>query len=1160
VDWPDKLLNKVGAGGFASVWSVLGQRVIKIAHVSHDLARARIAREAEALAAIGAPAVPAYVANDVGTDGRAWIVMEQIDGQTLAELIAAGPIALADVLAIARGTLDALEAIHTARYVHRDLKPANIVRKPDGTIAILDLGLARKLPDDPDDPTRAKVQVGSLEYMSPEQLADSAAVDERSDLYAFGCVLYALCTGRPPFVGDAAALERAHAALRPPRLGALATVPPALEALTSDLLAKDRARRPPSVAAVRARLAEARAGDEPNTRSVHSISLIGHGNQPVVLVFAELPKVDRALLSILAARRLVVISQRGRRVLASVLGGDHADPATVAIATARDLAAAGAAVALHLEALRIETVAGVSTVHGEAVDKPETWLPARPWTGVVLSRSLATVTQVATRDSDLGDGWRELAEEQTDAQLFGREALLTDLAADAAAALAGTGPALALLVGDAGVGKTAFAHELARRVADLDARVHIATIPAPGTGKPSQSALEDLVGVVPAGTSLVRAVGDALREVARQRPLAVILDDLHLADHDLIDALEYATLGGERLPLWVLGVAAPRLETKRPQLGVRAERHRRDVLPALDHEAAIRLAAKLLRPAEYPPVRALRRLAEIARGNPLHLSMLAREIHERGAIRERPGGAPFLDTTALDDLPPAALGPWLAARELGPLSAELVALARVCAVLGGEFARTDLTAIAAAVEARGGATTTIDVGVGLAELERAGVIASSEHGYRFRQALVEEGIYATTNEVERRALHEAALAYFGDAARVARHAEGAGACDVAGRAYAQLGERAYREHRQLEADEAFSAAIRQLDTHSAARAEALVGRARARYTLQRIVDAQADLDEAIASAKALDDAALEIDALLARSTVLDWAEDFAGSAAAAAAARERLPRAATPAREAEVLLAEARAAFRAADRGGARHEDVVAALSRARAAAHAIGRVDIAVIAGVLLGPTLAWLHDPSAEQVFAEVIAECEQAGDRLHLGAAYANRAWLWGELGKVERTHEDLRQVIQIARELGQATLERIGTHNLAEELLWLGALGEALQLARRCYAIQRAHGEATTIPDRMLLARVLAARGDAGELAQFLNTLAADPLSTEDAIVVDCLRGNWDALARAGDSLSPPIRIEVAHLAARAGRLDDAARAAIRELARSHPIWQHRLDEL
>src|SRR5439155_6749038 len=132
-----------------------------------------------------------------------------------------GPLRELDAIAIGLATLESLERVHRASFVHRDLKPDNLVRRPDGSVVILDLGLARKLPRDPDDPTKAGVQVGSLEYIPPEQIADSAAVDVRADLYAFGCVLYELFAGRPPFVGDAAALERAHAALRPPRLGAL---------------------------------------------------------------------------------------------------------------------------------------------------------------------------------------------------------------------------------------------------------------------------------------------------------------------------------------------------------------------------------------------------------------------------------------------------------------------------------------------------------------------------------------------------------------------------------------------------------------------------------------------------------------------------------------------------------------------------------------------------------------------------------------------------------------------------------------------------------------------------------------------------------------------------------------------------------------------------
>src|SRR5207248_8129153 len=123
--------------------------------------------------------------------------------------------------ALALALLSALARIHAAGFIHRDIKPDNIVRRPDGRLVVLDLGLARKIPTDPDDPTRANVQVGSLEYMAPEQLAAASTIDARADLYGFGCVLFELCAGRPPFVGDAAALSRAHAALRPPSLSAL---------------------------------------------------------------------------------------------------------------------------------------------------------------------------------------------------------------------------------------------------------------------------------------------------------------------------------------------------------------------------------------------------------------------------------------------------------------------------------------------------------------------------------------------------------------------------------------------------------------------------------------------------------------------------------------------------------------------------------------------------------------------------------------------------------------------------------------------------------------------------------------------------------------------------------------------------------------------------
>ncbi|MDQ3365612.1 MAG: protein kinase, partial [Myxococcota bacterium] len=673
--------------------------MLKVAHADHELARARMRREAEALASIGPPAVPRLLGEGVLDDGRAWIAMERIAGVDLAQLTEAGPVRIGKVIDLGDAILAALARIHAAGFVHRDLKPDNLVQRADGSVVILDLGLARKYPEDRDDPTRAGVQVGSLEYLPPEQARDAAAVDMRADIYAFGCVLYELCSGRPPFLGDAAALERAHAALRPPPLGALATIPTAFEGFVHDCLAKLPDRRPASALALRNRLLELRDATPSMQRAQHSVSVMREGKQPVVLLWAELPRVDRALLGMLGARKISMISQRGRRVLGGIIGADHADPAGAAMAAARDLAAAGARVVLHLDALHVVTQASGTIIAGLAVEQPEAWLPpagapstgvrsAAPWTGILVTRALAAVIQTPTRPSELGSGFVQLGDASQTTELFGRDALLADLTADAAAALTGRGPALALLIGEPGVGKTVLARALVPHLAELGVHVVSGEIPPPGSGQPSHVALAPLIGT-PVGP-VVRAVGDALRAAARERPTAIVLDNLHLADHDLLDALEYATLGGEPLALWVIGLATGRLEQRRPGFGARAERHRRELLPALEEDAAVAMTAALLRPAEYPPLRALRQIAAIAHGNPMHLATLAREIHERGAIRTRPNGEHFLDTTALDALPPVALGPWLAARELADLTVELVALARLCAVLGDDIDRDEL--------------------------------------------------------------------------------------------------------------------------------------------------------------------------------------------------------------------------------------------------------------------------------------------------------------------------------------------------------------------------------------------------------------------------------------------------------------------------------------
>ena len=905
----------------------------------------------------------------------------------------------------------------------------------------------------------------------------------------------------------------------------------------------------------------------------HPISIIRESKQPVVLLYAELPRVDRTLLGMFAARRLVIASQRGRRVLAGALGGDHGDPATIALAAANDLVAAGARVVLHLDGLRVAQ----GTLHGEAITKPESWLPASPWTGVLVTRALASVMQAPTRDADDHPGFRAIAAETARAELFGREALLTDLASEAAVVLLGprpAGPGFALLVGDAGVGKTAFGEELARRLTDLGVRVHSGTVPLPGAGNPSFAALGALVPS-PDPAALVRDLGDALRAAARVQPLAVIVDDLHLADHELLDALEYATLGGEPLPLWVLGLAAPRLDARRPNVGARAERHRRDVLGPLDEEAAVALAAALLRPAEYPPLRALRRLTAIAQGNPLHLATLAREIHERGAIRTR-GGAHFLDTSALDELSPAALGPWLAARELAGLPEELVALARICAVLagGGEVGRDELTAVVDSVERAGGATTTIDGGIGLGELAAAGLLANSEDGSRFRQALVEEGIYATTDEAERRAIHRAALIRWQarsesdpeTAVHIARHAEAVGERALAARAFGVIARRAVAKHRLLEAEQALEGELRNLEGDGAVRARALLARANVRAHQQRTADATTDIEAAIATAVELGDGELEVESMFELARVRDLAQDFDRSRAVTEAAAARLDQLVAPSAMlvSEAELARARVAFRLDQ-----YADTVEQLRSIMDKPPDDRLYEIEVVAALIYAPSLVRIGElDRAERIFEDLIARCRANDDMFHLCGAYTNRNWLWSVTGALDRSADDLRLVIQVAREGGLPTIERAATYNLGEDRLWQGALDEALRLARRSFALQAAHGEGgDTLPDRMLLARVHAARGEHDEVRELLAGFAGEEFEDADeaflgiltASLVATPRHVWEALLARTAGTDPATRLEQHHLLSRQYAPTDAERALVKDLLAAAPIWAPRAHE-
>ena len=174
----------------------------------------RFEREARSLAALNHQNIAAiYGLEDA--DGVKALVMELVEGPTLADLIARGPIPIADALPIARQIGEALEAAHEQGVIHRDIKPANVKVRDDGTVKVLDFGLAKAMepiqdvsPSQSMSPTitspvmtQSGVILGTAAYMSPEQ-ARGYAIDKRTDIWAFGCVLYEMLTGRRPFAGE----------------------------------------------------------------------------------------------------------------------------------------------------------------------------------------------------------------------------------------------------------------------------------------------------------------------------------------------------------------------------------------------------------------------------------------------------------------------------------------------------------------------------------------------------------------------------------------------------------------------------------------------------------------------------------------------------------------------------------------------------------------------------------------------------------------------------------------------------------------------------------------------------------------------------------------------------------------------------------------------
>jgi serine/threonine protein kinase/Tol biopolymer transport system component len=276
-----EVLSMLGAGGMGQVYrardTTLGREVALKAlpdAVAHDPDRvARFRREAQILATLNHPLVASiYGVEESGS--APVLILELVEGVTLAERIAARRLTLEDVWRIARQISEALEAAHQQGIVHRDLKPANIKLRPDGAVKVLDFGLARALDPVPSDPepnaaatvsspalTRVGVILGTAAYMSPEQ-ARGQPVDRGADIWAFGAVLFEMLTGCRAFEGDDPTQTVASVLKSEPDWSRLpAETPAAIRRLLRRCLEKDRRSRLADMRDARLEIEDAQRGE-----------------------------------------------------------------------------------------------------------------------------------------------------------------------------------------------------------------------------------------------------------------------------------------------------------------------------------------------------------------------------------------------------------------------------------------------------------------------------------------------------------------------------------------------------------------------------------------------------------------------------------------------------------------------------------------------------------------------------------------------------------------------------------------------------------------------------------------------------------------------------------------------------------------------------------
>jgi len=325
-----RLLHQIGAGGMGTVWlaehTTIGRRVaIKLLHHEYSLRPEMVTRffnEARAAAAIADPGIVQIFDFGQHTDGRVYIVMELLEGEPLDQrLTRLGKLPVADALRIGRQVAASLGAAHARNIIHRDLKPENIFMQVDAEVPggerakLLDFGIAKLAGDGVTVMTNTSTIMGTPVFMSPEQCRGAGLVDQRSDIYSLGCVLFALVTGRPPFEARGAGeIIVMHVTQDAPKASSRTTgVPAAVDRLIARCLEKDPEDRFQSGAELANAIATVVGGTPPQVEKVPRSASSSPHDLP------QIPSVTTTLSS--ASGAIPVYRPRSNR---AVIGGTAA--------------------------------------------------------------------------------------------------------------------------------------------------------------------------------------------------------------------------------------------------------------------------------------------------------------------------------------------------------------------------------------------------------------------------------------------------------------------------------------------------------------------------------------------------------------------------------------------------------------------------------------------------------------------------------------------------------------------------------------------------------------------------------------------------------------------------------------------------------------------